>query len=91
MPVSIHLRGLEAESGRAAQAVAGAYATLRGTDVVFSTSRKDSDVVRLQRGETTLEECRPFLREALLLGELAEQRAREAFALSAPDYLSTAL
>ena len=83
-PVSIHLRGPEVDSALAARAVAGAYSTLRGMDVVFSTYREDSDVIRLRRGEMTLEECSPFVREALALGELAERRTGGAFTTLLP-------
>ncbi|GAA6526531.1 FAD:protein FMN transferase [Intrasporangium sp. DVR] len=84
MPVSIHLRGLDVGGPHAARAVAGAYSTLAGMDVVFSTYRQDSDVIRLRRGEVTLDECSPFVREALALGQRAERRTGGAFTTVLP-------
>jgi len=64
MPISIHLRGSAPESRREA-AVAGVFAELREVDAIFSTYREESDVRRLDRGEVTVEECDPQVREVL--------------------------
>jgi len=87
MPVSIHLRGEDVDSAGSAAAVAAAYAVLRGMDAVFSTYRADSDIMRLRRGEATLEDCSPFVDEAVTLGNLAQSRTQGAFTtlLPAPD------
>lgn len=67
MPVSIHARGEGARSPETAQAVAAVYADLRAAEALFSTYRADSQVSRLQRGEVTLADVDPQVREVDLL------------------------
>ncbi|MEU2158720.1 FAD:protein FMN transferase [Streptomyces sp. NPDC019396] len=56
----------------AGQALAGAVEWLHRVDAVFSTYRRDSQISRLDRGETTLSDCDPEVREVLeLCGEAA--------------------
>ena len=65
IPMSIHLRGTGVDSAEAADAVAAAFASLREMDRIFSTWRDDSDIMRLRRGELTIEQCHPLVAEAL--------------------------
>ncbi|MFD7613105.1 FAD:protein FMN transferase [Streptomyces sp. NPDC059828] len=54
------------------QALAGAVEWLHRVDAVFSTYRRDSQISRLDRGETTLSDCDPEVRAVLeLCGEAA--------------------
>ena len=55
----------------AADAVAAAFASLREMDRIFSTWRDYSDIMRLRRGELTIEECHPLVAEALDIGSEA--------------------
>ncbi|MFC5663804.1 FAD:protein FMN transferase [Kitasatospora misakiensis] len=50
---------------RTAAAVERAVARLHEIDAVFSTYRQDSDISRLARGETTVEDCHPDVAEVL--------------------------
>lgn len=79
MPVSIHLRGAGVEGPRAVEAVGAAYATLRRMEEVFSTYRRDSEVMRLQRGELSIAEGSELVHEALTLGRRAEWLTAGAF------------
>ena len=86
MPISIHLRapgvdarpgdpGFDPAAGRALdQAVAAAFAELREVDALFSTWIPGSQVSRLQRGELTLAEAAPLVREVADLCDVARTR-----------------
>ena len=47
------------DAPEAADAVAAAFASLREMDRIFSTWRDDSEIMRLRRGELTIERVRP--------------------------------
>ncbi len=85
MPVSIHLRGDDVSSLRAARAVSATFDVLREMDRIFSTYRADSDVLRLRRGELTLQQCHPLVGEALAIGEEAARRTAGAFTTLLPE------
>lgn len=84
MPVSLALRGRHADDTAARTAWAGALAVLREADRVFSTYRADSDVSRLSRGESGLEDCAPEVAEVLALGAMAERDSSGAFSVWRP-------
>ncbi len=84
MPVSIHLRGAGVDRPDAVSAVGAAFQVLRRLDLVFSTYRPDSDVMRLRRGEVTVEDCDPLVLEALRLGEMASSQTDGAFTTLLP-------
>ncbi|MEO7754452.1 MAG: FAD:protein FMN transferase [Terracoccus sp.] len=84
MPVSIHLRGGDVSADAAASAVEAAFAALREMDVVFSTYRSDSDLMRLRREEIPISECSPLVTRALEIGEDAERLTRGAFTTLLP-------
>jgi thiamine biosynthesis lipoprotein len=59
--------------------VARAFAELRRADAVFSPYRDDSDLSRWERGELTLAECDPTLREVTSLCDDARIRTHGWF------------
>ena len=66
IPMSIHLRGRRRGLGPMPPTRwPRAFASLREMDRIFSTWRADSDIMRLRRGELTIEECHPLVAEAL--------------------------
>ncbi len=73
MPISVLARGEAAGSELAERASAAAFAELRAVDAMFSTYRPDSAVSRLGRGEITLGQCPPQVRDV----ERGCARARE--------------
>jgi thiamine biosynthesis lipoprotein len=79
MPVSLALRGRHTGDTAALGAWAEAVAALRDADRVFSTSRPDSFVSRLDRGEVAVEDGPPEVAEVLALGELARLQSHGAF------------
>jgi thiamine biosynthesis lipoprotein len=83
MPISIHLRGSAPEPVRVA-AVEAVYAELREVDRIFSTYREDSDVNGVDRGEMTVDQCDPSMREVLDLCELARVRTDGYFDIWLP-------
>jgi thiamine biosynthesis lipoprotein len=84
LPVSIHLRGEAIDESRSSAAVQAAYATLRRLEGIFSTYRTDSEVMRLRRGELSIDECSDEVRDVLGVGELAERRTCGAFTTLLP-------
>ncbi|NTW41068.1 MAG: FAD:protein FMN transferase [Cellulomonadaceae bacterium] len=79
MPISIHVRGADARSPEVADAVAGVFDELRWVDATFSTYREDSQVSRLQRGELTLADADPAMREVERLCRTAAERTQGWF------------
>jgi FAD:protein FMN transferase len=63
LPVSIHVRGPEPRSEEVAAAVEEAFTLLHRVDELFSTYRADSEVSRIGRGELTVDEAHPWVRE----------------------------
>jgi thiamine biosynthesis lipoprotein len=63
LPVSILARGADADSGVAAEAVAAVYTELREVDDRFSLYQRGSELSRLARGELTLADCHPDVRD----------------------------
>ncbi|MCU1537702.1 MAG: ApbE family lipoprotein [Humibacillus sp.] len=84
MPVSIHLRGLHADTDAGGRAVAAAFAELHEMDRIFSTYRDDSDLMRLRREEVGVGQVSPLVEEALRLGERAERETLGAFTTLLP-------
>ena len=79
MPVSIHVRGVGARGAHArgtevADAVERVFADLRAADTMLSPWQADSQVSRLQRGELTLTDADPLVREVHRLCETALER-----------------
>ena len=85
MPISLALRGRNADGPAARAAWAEVVSRLRWVDRVFSTWRTDSPVSRLARGEMTLAACPPEVTQVLALGERAERDSRGAFSCFRPD------
>ena len=84
IPMSIHLRGAGVDGAEAADAVAAAFASLREMDRIFSTWRDDSEIMRLRRGELTIEACDPLVAEALDIGSEAARVTGGAFTMLLP-------
>ena len=79
LPVSVALRGRQADGPAADAAWAAVLADLREADRVFSTWRDDSFVSRLDRGEVLAADGPPEVAEVLALGERARVESRGAF------------
>ena len=79
MPISLALRGRHVDDAAAQEAWAEVMADLRDADRVFSTYREDSFVSRLGRGEITLADCPPEVREVFELGQVARVQSGGAF------------
>nr|WP_308405198.1 FAD:protein FMN transferase [Streptomyces sp. B93] len=77
---SFDVRG--GDPGALRPALSAAVAGLHEADAVFSTYREDSQVSRLARGELTVEECAPEVREVLELGAEAERVSDGWFSMS---------
>lgn len=74
MPISVHVRGEQARDEVAAAAVADLFDDLRDAEARFSPFRPDSEVCRVQRGELTLADAHPQVREVELLCQTALAR-----------------
>ncbi len=74
MPISVHARGPRARDPHAARAARELFADLRASDALFSTYREDSQISRLNRGELTLDDADPAVREVHRLCEAARIR-----------------
>jgi thiamine biosynthesis lipoprotein len=79
MPISIHVRGPRARDVAVARTVETAFDSLRAVDAMFSTYRDDSEISRLQRGELTLAQCSPEVREVYTLCRTALERSAGYF------------
>jgi thiamine biosynthesis lipoprotein len=77
MPISLAVRGDDTDAAEVAWQ--DALEVLREVDRVFSTYRADSVVSRLDRGELTVDDCPPEVREVLDLGEQARRQSGGAF------------
>jgi thiamine biosynthesis lipoprotein len=84
LPISCALRGRHTTDAAAEIAWAAAVATLREADRVFSTYRPDSAVSRLRRGELTVADCPPEVREVLDLADRARTESGGAFDVVRP-------
>jgi thiamine biosynthesis lipoprotein len=75
MPISVHLRGPDVRTAPGiGRVVAAVFEQLRQVDRLMSTYRADSEVIRLRRGELSLSQCHPSVREVVGLCEQARQR-----------------
>ncbi|GAB3600212.1 FAD:protein FMN transferase [Angustibacter peucedani] len=79
LPVSLALRGEQADGDAADRAWDAVMSSLREADRVFSTYREDSVVSRLDRGELALADCPPEVAEVLAIGEVARRDTGGAF------------
>jgi thiamine biosynthesis lipoprotein len=75
--VSIHVRAVEPTRPDIAAAVDRAFAHLRKADAVLSTWRADSDLLRLQHGET--DDIHPWVADVAELSLEAEERTDGLF------------
>jgi thiamine biosynthesis lipoprotein len=85
MPCSLLLRG--AQIGDVEPAVTAAYDELRRADALFSTYDEASEVSRLRRGELTVAEADPLVREVLELCAEATVRTEGWFTVDLPGGL----
>jgi thiamine biosynthesis lipoprotein len=86
MPVSIHVRGPQARTDpEVAAAAARAVRGLHDVDAVFSTWKRDSAVSRIRRGELTLDDAPPDVREVARLCRDARDRTDGWFDGWLPD------
>ena len=85
MPISLALRGRHATTAAGRAAWSAVMTELTAVDLAFSTYRVDSVISRLARGEVTLEQCPPEVREVVALGEEAAEASGGAFSIFLPD------
>jgi len=85
MPISLALRGDDADGDRADQAWAEVLAELREVDQVFSTYRSGSVISRLGRGDLDLADCPAEVVEVLDIAEQARIESGGAFDVRRPD------
>jgi thiamine biosynthesis lipoprotein len=87
MPVSIHVRAADPGRLDIQAAVANAYAHLRHVDAVLSPWRRDSDLLRVRRGELETASAHPWLAEVTALAARAESVTDGLFTtvLTGPD------
>jgi FAD:protein FMN transferase len=81
MPVSLALRGRQAETSRGLAAWTAVLEQLRWVDEVFSTYREESIISRLGRREVSPDHCPPEVGEVLALGAAAETQSAGAFSV----------
>ena len=80
MPISVHLRSRGARPAPSAEAaVRACFDELHEIDRLFSPYRDDSEITRMQRGELTLDDADPRVREVADACHLAEQETRGLF------------
>ena len=84
LPVSVHVRGPEARGRQVQQAVAEVFGALQADDRLFSTWRPGSEVSRIRRGELSLADADPRVREVARLCEQATGRTGGAFSAWLP-------
>ena len=84
LPVSVHVRGPGARGEQVAAAVRRAFALLHEVDALFSTYRGDSEVSRLDRGELSIDEAHPWLREVCALADRARAETGGLFDVRLP-------
>ena len=89
MPVSLALRGRHVDDIAAHDAWRRCLEILRGVDDMFSTYRDDSFVSRLNRGEVTVDDAPPEVREVLALGEQERRESGGAFDVRRTTYDGT--
>ena len=84
LPVSIHVRGPAPRDEPVTAAVRRAFALLHRVDELFSTYRPDSQVSRIDRGELTLADADPWLREVCALADQARRETDGLFDVRLP-------
>lgn len=85
MPISVHLRGPDVVADPDIPSVVDVvFEQLREVDLLFSTYRADSEVSRLRRGELTLSQCHPLVREVVGWCEQARERTDGYFDAQLP-------
>ncbi|HEV7147450.1 MAG TPA: FAD:protein FMN transferase [Pedococcus sp.] len=82
MPVSIHVRG-EVESPEVGIGVGQVWSMLRRVDMVFSTWRPDSDLMRLRRAELSADRAHPWVAEVEAWCAQASARTEGLFSATA--------
>ncbi len=85
MPMSLHVRCTDPHRAEVASGVRAAYEELARMDELFSTWQPDSQVSRVRRGELTIADCDPLVRQAQQIGDLARERTAGAFTTWLPD------
>jgi len=87
LPVSVHVRGPQARGPEVGRAVTELFAALRADDERFSTWRASSPVSRIRRGELSIADAGPRVREVAALCDEAARRTGGAFSawLPGPD------
>ena len=79
MPISLHVKALDAGRPDIAQAAGNVFAVLRTVDDLFSLWRPDSELSRLQAGAVLAGECHPWQADVLDLCLEAEERTGGLF------------
>jgi thiamine biosynthesis lipoprotein len=87
LPISVHVRGPQAQGPEVARAVLAVFEALRADDAMFSTWKPQSPVSRIRRGELSLAGADPRIREVAALCDEAARRTGGSFSawLPGPD------
>jgi thiamine biosynthesis lipoprotein len=78
LPFSVHIRGTYRPDAESA-AVQRIWRDLREADRIFSTFRPDSDISRLARGELSVDDAHPWVKQVLAVADLARRRTGGSF------------
>jgi len=84
LPVSIHVRGPAPRDEPVTAAVRRAFALLHRVDALFSTYRSDSEVSRVGRGDLSLADADPWLREVCALADRVREDTDGLFDVRLP-------
>jgi FAD:protein FMN transferase len=85
MPISIHIRGEDAESPAVARVVEEAFDLLREADRLFSTYQQDSEVSRIRRGELDPAQADLLVQQVAVACQRAGELTQGAFTDVLPD------
>jgi thiamine biosynthesis lipoprotein len=78
LPFSVHVRSIHRRDAESA-AVQRIWRDLRDADRIFSTFRADSDISRIARGELSVDDAHPFVKQVLAVADLARRRTTGSF------------
>lgn len=84
LPFSIHLRGPDARSSRAAAVVDQVHQDLVTADRIFSTYRLDSDISRIDRGLLEVTDAHPAVAAVMRLADRARAETSGLFSVHLP-------
>jgi FAD:protein FMN transferase len=85
MPISIHVRSMDADSPMVARVVEDAFDLVREADRLFSPYKEDSEVSRIRRSELDPARADPLVQQVVTLCRQAGELTEGAFTDLLPD------